>query len=628
MKPALKSYWPLLPALIIYAFLADHLNFTQDDAYISYRYVANFLNGDGLVFNIGERVEGITNFGWTIYLTLWGALGFDFIAISKLTGFLLGAGVVFLTLLIARDVFTEKNLWFAASATILVAANQSLAYWSPAGLETAAFAFLAMLSLYLYLKRNWLLIFSLVLAVWVRPEGALLTGLLIAIEAVERRGLPRFTLQCAGVALVLSLPFVIFKLVYYGSILPNPFFAKTSFTVDQFSNGLEYAGRFFQHYGFWGIGFALPVVFYKRMSIEARAVWMFAVLYTAYIVLVGGDVLKVHRFFLPVIGPSAILLLLSLWLVVRKLKKNSRFLILFIVTLALVGATYSLPRAFVDKYLRYERGFTEKMKVKARQLRETDPENFSVAVSTIGIFGYELLGHEVIDMLGLTDSTIARYSEDPIPGMVTTWKEQKHNSRYLLERGPDYIVFSTGIKPSAPAERALLLYPQFMDAYRTLGWYYPGSASGGRGIITVIYNKTHPISGEIAPVYPVEYVQRYKEGLEAVSRGDFKGSVPLFEAAMAVSPKPYYIYLEMQRAFSLMMLGKVGEAKASMDSILVRDSTVFEAHTGLYRIELVVGSKAKAEIHKEWLLRLVPWYWPRIETTTQQMVEEYESRPR
>ena len=40
----------------------------QDDAFISFRYAKNLANGSGLVFNSGERVEGYTNFLWTLIL--------------------------------------------------------------------------------------------------------------------------------------------------------------------------------------------------------------------------------------------------------------------------------------------------------------------------------------------------------------------------------------------------------------------------------------------------------------------------------------------------------------------------------------------------------------------------------
>ena len=36
--------------------------FIQDDAYTSFRYAKNFAEGNGLVYNIGERVEGYTSF--------------------------------------------------------------------------------------------------------------------------------------------------------------------------------------------------------------------------------------------------------------------------------------------------------------------------------------------------------------------------------------------------------------------------------------------------------------------------------------------------------------------------------------------------------------------------------------
>jgi hypothetical protein len=165
-------------------------------------------------------------------------LGAGYVVVSKITGFILGAAVIVVAFLIARLVFDERHGWFTAGVAFIVGINQSLAYWSPAGLETAAFALCAVLSLYFYLSRNWLLICTLLWAVLLRPEGAMLTGMLIIIEFIQDRKLPSFTLISAGVAFVLSLPYVFFKLTYYGSVLPNPFYAKTSFDLAQLTNGL------------------------------------------------------------------------------------------------------------------------------------------------------------------------------------------------------------------------------------------------------------------------------------------------------------------------------------------------------------------------------------------------------
>ena len=50
--------------------------FLCDDAFISFRYARNLLEGHGLVFNPGERVEGYTNLLWVLELAaLWGAFG-------------------------------------------------------------------------------------------------------------------------------------------------------------------------------------------------------------------------------------------------------------------------------------------------------------------------------------------------------------------------------------------------------------------------------------------------------------------------------------------------------------------------------------------------------------------------
>jgi arabinofuranosyltransferase len=615
----------LLPALAVYFVLAGRLDFYQDDAFISYRYVANLLSGHGLVYNIGEHVEGYTNFGWIIYLAFWGVLGANFILVSKITGYLLGAAIVVVAYLTARLVFDEKHRWFALAVAYIVAFNQSLAYWAPAGLETAAFTLAAMLSLYFFLRRSRLLIASLTYAVLLRPEGALVAALLVLIELIQTRRLPRFSFTAGFIAFIFCLPFVGFKLAYYGSILPNPLFAKTSYgksllDVTQFRNGLEYTWRFLSHYGFWGTFLIIPLLFWKRLSWNVRNVWLFTAGYMCYIIFVGGDVLKVHRFFLPLFGTVAILLTVSVRVLTGWWNDRIQRQLLVLVLVPMLALTVYLPYDFVTGYNFTEKAFIAKMKFKARELKKADSTNFSVALPTIGAFGYELLGHDVIDMLGLTDSTIARYSEEPIEGMESTWKEQKHNSRYLLERAPDYIIFSTGIKPSAPAEKALMLYPQFLESYRTIAWYFDNPDVPGKGTLSTVFKRVRPVTGDIRPTYPADYVEYYKMGLDAAMSGNHRRALQYYNRALQVSPRPYNLYLLYQKAFSHMMLREDSVTGPILESILQRDSMVYEAHKDLYIYSLAMGKRDEAQIHKRWLKRLVPWYVPRLDTLASQIL--------
>ncbi|MCY3901568.1 MAG: hypothetical protein OXF76_00280 [Caldilineaceae bacterium] len=66
----------LLPWLVLLAWHSSVAWFLTDDAFISFRYTRNLLEGHGLVFNPGERVEGYTNFLWILELAaIWGLFG-------------------------------------------------------------------------------------------------------------------------------------------------------------------------------------------------------------------------------------------------------------------------------------------------------------------------------------------------------------------------------------------------------------------------------------------------------------------------------------------------------------------------------------------------------------------------
>jgi hypothetical protein len=76
----------------------------SDDAFISYRYARNWVEGHGIVFNVGERVEGYTNFLYVALMTIPFLLGLDVLHFSVVvnTLFALGAWWLFVRHLQSR----------------------------------------------------------------------------------------------------------------------------------------------------------------------------------------------------------------------------------------------------------------------------------------------------------------------------------------------------------------------------------------------------------------------------------------------------------------------------------------------------------------------------------------------
>src|SRR5580700_4983251 len=98
------NLWPPIAALAILAYglyRAIDLRWICDDAFITMRYVKNFVDGNGLVYNIGERVEGYTHFLWLMLLTLTKAVGFDPVDASMWLGIAAYAGILVLLLAIS-----------------------------------------------------------------------------------------------------------------------------------------------------------------------------------------------------------------------------------------------------------------------------------------------------------------------------------------------------------------------------------------------------------------------------------------------------------------------------------------------------------------------------------------------
>jgi len=611
----------LLVVLVLFLAHAVSLNFIQDDAFISYRYVKNFLAGRGLVFNAGERVEGYTNFLWIILLALFTALGVNTILASKILG--LAGGCLSLVLLyrIGRILLGEEGAdrtspagWIALAPPLLMAVNGAFAYWCISGLESGLFVPLILAAVYFSLTRERLMVLCAAMATLVRPEGALVFAILIFHTLLFRKaGLKKILLSVTAYAALL-LPYLIFKAAYYGDLLPNPFYAKTGFSWEYIRSGLDYFWRFLKHYGLWGGLYLLTLIGWGRQAasgsgsaternIPARSrrlallmIWF----YSLAVILIGGDVLLGHRFFLPVLP---FLYLLIGWGLFRlsglfppgPLRRGLPAAVLA----ALLAMTFFLPRSWLLTVRQAEFGLGRKMAITAAELDRLYDGPFSVAASTIGALSYYSRA-AVIDMLGLTDPVIARNPEQ-IPGIVSSWREKKYNGRYVLSRDPELIIFSTGMKPSAPAERALLLYSEFRDHYYP--YYLPRGS-----LLQVIFRRKPGQAAENRLFPDAEFANLFNQVLSLESRGLLSLAIEKTDQIIVQGPEDFSWAYDRMASLHFMMKNYEEAKRFALKTVQMDDYCVL-SHYVLKGIYLAEGDTAGVRREHDKILRYNPEFF-------------------
>jgi len=486
----------------------------------------------------------------------------------------------------------------------------SFSYWASSGLETGCFSFCLVSTVWLYGRRSNLFPLLGILATLVRPEGLLIFSAIVIYDIVFSRKLSHYLLYSIVLYLILLLPFVGFKYFYFGQLLPNPFFAKAGFGFDRLSDGIIYLKRYAGHYLGFGL-FLIPILWAMRKSIiYYRLIPGLVIVYGIYILWVGGDVLKVHRFVVPIMPLMALLITIGF----TNLLKNKKLAIVGLVVV--IGWQVVMPYEFIQTYYTSEKRLVDRMSLIARKLNDADQTDFSLAASTIGAVSYYLPGHKVIDMLGLTDSTIARHPEEGIDEIKTTWKERHFNTSYLLTRQPDYILFSTGSKPSAPAEKALYLHSAFLSNYRTI----PFEIFGNRSDLFKRYSDIgHVVKRDIMPQFMVYYLR----GLDSKIRGDFPAAISDFEKALAIIPDEQYSLARYYIAECLRLMKQHRQSYELLLTLAGNDSLTYDVYKDLYTYEyLAYKNMERAEYYRGRLGQLIPWYI----TTLDRQVRRWNDR--
>lgn len=589
----------LVAGVGVFIWSCMYYQLTQDDAYISFRYAENFLLGHGLVFNIGERVEGYTNFLWVIVLALLkGLFGIDYLMSSRVLGVASGSALFYMLYLLVRRNYESGQPLFYVGLVIAMLSNLSLAYWSIASLETAAFVCMAFATIVAEFTKPRLTPGFLIIASLLRPEGAVVFGAILINRIVTNRKVPY---QFILLYVAPLLPFAAFKLSYYGSLFPNPYYAKSGVGIEYIVTGLEYLWDFTKTVGLYGIVFLIPILAIKKLWEHYSLLYIFVAIYIAYIVWVGGDVLKVYRFFVPVIPALYFLFVASLYVLVQSfLKEKTRaYAIVFLATTAFSFGSLKLSKGHVDTFWYYEQNIVRKMHFMGTMLKKYMGSEFSLATSTIGMISYTLMGHRVIDMLGLTDAQIAKNPEK-IDGLTSTWKERRFNNTYLLSQSPDFILFSTGYKPSAPAERALMLHSEFRDNYSPTGFLRENQYK-------VIWRRVRDIDMSKDVVHPdAQFVQTLSDAIYHTNRSTPDVALEFLNKARGYLDKDYSV-IEYSIGDAFAKMNRADSALYYFTKVANEDSNAYEARIRLIRYAAQRGDTAYVNQMGEALRARMPW---------------------
>ena len=108
---------------------------------------------------------------------------------------------------------------------------------------------------------------------------------------------------------------------------------------------------------------------------------------------------------------------------------------------------------------------------------------------------------------------------------------------------------------------------------------------------------------------------RRKLGIEYYASGQYSQAIPYLARAMKLSPVECHALPLYRIGVCLLYLKQFEKAAQAMDSSLVLDSSLYEAHRDLMKYAMMTGDQAKAREHYLWLERNTPWYWPHIAET-------------
>ncbi|MBI1319861.1 MAG: hypothetical protein GC168_13100 [Candidatus Hydrogenedens sp.] len=281
-----------LGAVVAFAMIMYSTAWLCDDAYISYRVAENFLDGNGLRWNVVERVQPFTHPLWLFLNTAVFAVWRD----GYLTWLAVAMGTSLLAVCVAA-LGLARNWGGAVLAVGLLCFSRAFMDYSTSGLENPLSYLLLGLFAAIFFRRQWGYgsLFALSLAASLATLNRMDT-LLFFLPALAYAWLTLRGIRALFVVFLGFLPFIgweVFSIVYYGFPFPNTAYAKLGTGIDSgelIAQGFHYLNYTLQRdpstFIFLGLGLLVPFI---ARDFKAMLLSLGGLLYVVYVIKIGGD---------------------------------------------------------------------------------------------------------------------------------------------------------------------------------------------------------------------------------------------------------------------------------------------------------------------------------------------------
>ncbi|MBI3244774.1 MAG: hypothetical protein HYZ49_21050 [Chloroflexi bacterium] len=448
-----------------------------DDAYITFRYARNIVNGLGFVYNPGERVMGTTT---PLYTLLMAGLSFvlrtqNFPALARWVNALADAATCALLVSLGETLSGQRRVGIAAGLIYAVAAFSVT--FAVGGMETSIYILLIVLTALLYLRQNPGWAVAATLALLTRPDALIFLGPLwldYILRILLKLRNTKYGILNSQFSIHKTVAFFIFPLIvwllfatfYFGTPIPHSIAAKS---VTYQLQPEEAFVRLWQHYStpfyeqatlfnlpygnFWPLPgivlylslYLISALAFLRRDSRATAILLYPWLYFATFAIANPLIFRWYLtpplpfYFLGLLGglshiANSLSQRLTSYVLRFTFPALCALFIFFSLRAWVLAPDHGPARPAPDMaWFKLEQLYTQVGKELAPQLTAQTV----IAAGDIGALGY-FSGARILDTIGLVSPESVPYYPLPKDQLVINYAI---SANLIADRKPDYVVF-------------------------------------------------------------------------------------------------------------------------------------------------------------------------------------------